>query len=116
MIPRRTWLKSGKPPKRTAYLPRSTKPIAKRGPAKARREKAYKAFLSSAAWKRIRKAKLAEQPTCELMLTGCEWDERLTVHHVRYTRFGGQEQMADLQTACRSCHNRHHATAGKRIR
>jgi hypothetical protein len=60
--------KSSLPP-RTTRLARSTAPIAKRGPAKARREKTYKAFMASAAWKKIRAAAAIERAghRCEVM-------------------------------------------------
>lgn len=115
MIQRRKRLKSGAPPKRYVYPPRSLKPIAKEGPAKARRRKEYERFMRSPAWKQIRAQKLAESPTCEMGHPGCLLNEQLTVHHLTYARFGGKERMSDLQTGCRPCHNYTEALKGKRI-
>jgi 5-methylcytosine-specific restriction endonuclease McrA len=116
-------------PPRTSRLSRgpmkqSRKPLAKRGRAKAKREKKYKSFLSSAAWKRIRKAALERAGyQCERTLS--DWDgtpilrcaetEKLAVHHLTYARFGGNELPTDLRVLCSICHNELHAREGKRI-
>jgi 5-methylcytosine-specific restriction endonuclease McrA len=116
MIQRRKPLPRGNPPKRTSYLPRSSKPIPKvNAAASARRRAAYRKYLASATWKRIRAQKLGESPECEMQHAGCLLTEQLTVHHTTYARFGGDELMSDLQTACRPCHNHHEALKGKRI-
>lgn len=96
---RRTALAAG-----TARLRRETWLRSINPERRARRRKAYQAFLKSAAWRRIRAQKLAEQPTCELRHPGCLVDQQLTVHHKTYIRFGGQELMQDLATACAPCH------------
>jgi hypothetical protein len=123
--------KSSLPP-RTTRLARSTAPIAKRGPAKARREKTYKAFMASAAWKKIRAAAIERAGhRCEVMedvefrvggtqqtqriAFRCEATTDLTAHHKTYARFGGKELPEDLEVQCRAHHNRLHALQGKRI-
>lgn len=116
MIARKTWLRSRSELRRSSWMKRGTKPLPKVGKAKARRQAEYRRFLASAAWKRIRKQKLAESPACEFAFARiCLRTEQLTVDHKTYARFGGQERMEDLRTACRPCHNHHHALQGKRI-
>lgn len=123
-------------PRRRSYITRSPLPrggIRRSNPArKAKKAARYKAFLSSAVWKRIRKAALEraghqcegeqEYMACNnhgigICMTSARcWEtEKLTVHHKTYARFGGKELPEDLEVRCKSCHDYHHALEGKRI-
>lgn len=102
--------------------------IPKVNPARrAKKAAKYKAFLSSAVWKRMRKEALERaEYQCEAtrvrysrftfmeMVARCEATEKLTVHHLSYARFGGDELPEDLQVLCKYCHDRHSALTGKR--
>jgi 5-methylcytosine-specific restriction endonuclease McrA len=98
----------------------------------AKKAAKYKAFLSSAVWKRLRREALERAGhQCEGTRDGfarlyaggpvvsfrvrCPEDTRLTVHHVTYARVGGAELPEDLRVLCKHCHDRHHALEGKRI-
>jgi 5-methylcytosine-specific restriction endonuclease McrA len=99
----------------------------------AKKAAKYKAFLSSAVWKRLRREALERAGhRCEWISWGhergvpptslefmdlarCPATEKLTVHHVTYARFGGAELPEDLRVLCKHCHDRHHALEGKRI-
>lgn len=99
--------KERQPIARTRWLPRSTKAVRAINPvAKARREKAYRKFLASALWQRIRMA------TFELFDFTCRCgyvDESrtgigLVCNHLTYARFGGQEIVGeDTECLCREC-------------
>jgi hypothetical protein len=99
---------------------------------KAKRSKRYKAFLSSAKWKQLRKTAFIKAGNqCEEWFytevideaTGLRWftsgrcpnTERLHVDHLTYARFGGNELPEDLKVRCFDCHMRRHALEGKRI-
>jgi 5-methylcytosine-specific restriction protein A len=70
----------------------------------------YNAFYKSAQWTKTRKAKLMEQPLCEV----CANEGRLTradmVHHIIELRSpNGWEHRLDmnnLESICYSCHNK----------
>lgn len=98
------------PPRKTT-IKRSTTPIRKSGPTKAKKVIRQRAFYASAAWKRFRKEAL-ERAThrCEHLIrfggiqVRCPETEDLHVHHVRNSHFGGQERPEDLQCLCRIHH------------
>jgi hypothetical protein len=104
------------PPRKKA-LTRSTKPIRKVNPtAKAKRVAKQKAFYSSAAWKKIRKAALERAGNqCEAIahwnINGevykvrCLETTQLQVHHKSYARFGGTELPTDLVCYCYAHHS-----------
>lgn len=102
-LPRNT-----KPIARAGWLARSTKPIkASNEERRARRRKAFKKFLGSALWQRIRQATFeANDFTC----VDCGWEDEsrtgigLVGDHVSYRRWGGQEIIGeDVVTRCRKC-------------
>ena len=113
MRPRRTWIGRSSTLQRFTRPERGAPPPQINPERKARRRKIYKAFLASAAWRRIRAEKLAASPSCELQHQGCLGAEQPTVHHTTYARFGGDELMQDLQRACAPCHRYHDALAGR---
>lgn len=129
-------MKRSRPPQRRSYLTRAPLPrggIRRSNPArKAKKAARYKAFLSSAVWKRLRREALARAGhRCEALrpatyscalgggslavVARCPEIEKLTVHHKTYRRFGGNELPDDLEVRCKSCHDYHHALEGKRI-
>ena len=90
-------------PRRKKYMPRFN---ARRN---ARVRAQYAAFLRSALWKAIRRDALTRAGhRCEMRLTGgerCPMTERLTVHHMTYRRFGGNELPNDLKVLCAPHHD-----------
>lgn len=75
--------------------------------ARSEQQRAYSAFINSAAWKWIREQALADRHRrCERC--GSQW--QLHVHHLTYERFGGQELLSDLEVLCRACHRAEHKT------
>lgn len=93
-------------------------PLRPVGPAKAKREAKYKAFMASPAWRRIRKDKLdrerVEGPDHRHWVRCAKCKEilparRAHCHHTSYLRFGGNERPEDLEVTHRRCHERHHA-------
>jgi 5-methylcytosine-specific restriction endonuclease McrA len=120
--------------KRSSWITRSTKPIPKvNAKRKAKREKAYKSFLSSAKWKQLRKEALQRAGyQCETefqfspdisnygmdyewVVFRCPSTDRLHVDHLTYARFGGDELPEDLKVLCYDHHMKRHALEGKRI-
>lgn len=92
-------------------------PLAKRGKTKAKKVVRQKAFYSSAAWKRIRKAALTRagyqcEFVCDVTITStthegaipysyrCSVMDGLQVHHKTNVRFGGDELPEDLMAVC----------------
>ena len=79
------------------------KPIPKKNAKAAKRKLArYQAFIQSPEWKAIRIECLERAGMqCEYVERfgsgRCQMTTQLTAHHVRYTRFGGQELPSDLQ-------------------
>ena len=56
-------------------------------------------------WEKIRKEKLAKNPECEK----CGSDKKLVVHHIKPILDGGDLSADEnLQTLCRSCHEKAH--------
>lgn len=126
MKPRKP-LKRSPLPRRKTWLARSSKPIAKRGAAKERKEKRQRAFYSSGTWKKLRKAALERADfTCERCgLPGMRSSRfadliavpadmvaaSLHVHHRVNVRFGGDERPEDLEVLCANCHRLEHGTA-----
>ena len=61
------------------------------------------AFYNSAAWKRLRAAKLAQDPMCEY----CGRQPATDVDHMRAINVGGDPHAWDnLRSACHACHSR----------
>ena len=101
------------------------KPLAKVGKQKPKRQRRFKAFLASAAWKKIRAAALARAGhRCQQIeniavpmpdgtysgynghvSTRCPATVGLTVHHKTYARFGGDELPEDLVVLCKAHHD-----------
>ena len=72
----------------------------------ARREARGRRVYDGAEWRRVRKAKLARDPFCE-MRTHCHGAPANEVHHVD----GDQWNLAlsNLESACKPCHSAHTA-------
>jgi hypothetical protein len=69
--------------------------------ARARRRRAYDAYLQSDKWKQRRAACIARADgRCERC--GCETD-RFEIHHKHYRTFG-REPLKDLEALCPRCH------------
>jgi hypothetical protein len=67
--------------------------------------KRHEAFLKSEVWKKLR-AKVLKRAhgLCE----GCGEAAATQVHHLNYTRWGGNELLIDLLAVCDSCHSKLH--------
>lgn len=76
--------------------PRELKRRSKRG--------RYQRYLHSPHWLRVRRAALERDG---YQCCRCPTRKRLEVHHVSYERLG-REELADVETLCRSCHKKHH--------
>lgn len=89
-------------------IPRYT-PLKQYGSSAIKRRKRYKKYLSSATWRRIRKAAL-ERAGYRCEKCGAERDDvRLEVHHLSYARCPGRELPEDLQVLCvKPCHREKH--------
>lgn len=108
------------PIKRSKPLKRSTKPLRKSGPTKAKKVARQRAFYASAVWKLIRRDALDRaNHRCEYVerwgfpfveagtwrYIRCEATMRLEVHHKKGSlRFGGDELPEDLQVLCAPHH------------
>jgi 5-methylcytosine-specific restriction endonuclease McrA len=114
--------------KRSPLPPRKSRIPRVNRQRKSKREKRYKAFLSSAKWKQLRKEAIQRagyqcEEVCQVvfstaravLLHRCHNTERLHVDHLTYARFGGNELPEDLKVRCSHCHMRRHALEGKRI-
>ncbi len=67
-----------------------------------------KAYLASSQWKTIRtKVLTRDHYQCQL----CNYTESLEVHHITYERFTN-EDISDLVTLCRDCHQSIHDKLG----
>lgn len=107
---------------RKTYLKRSTKPIRKVNPvAKAKREKRYKAHLSSAYWKALRRERwevvlrMYGDGTCENCGGPIVSLSEAHLGHRTYARFG-HELIEDVEIDCPRCNMEEAALRGKRIR
>ncbi len=109
--PRKPLPRPTKPIARYSWLAQSTKPIRQLNPeAKARRDKAFRKFLGSALWKRIRMATFEAN---DFACVDCGWEDEtrtglaLIADHETYARWGGQEIVGeDVVTRCRKCNER----------
>lgn len=73
------------------------------GPITDNRKQRYRIYLNSEHWKNLRQEKLEKNPRCEK----CGRSTCLDVHHLVY-RDLYDVTLKDLQTLCRSCHNKEH--------
>lgn len=65
------------------------------------RRKLYHAYLDSSAWKRKRNERMAiDHKACYL----CHSMDKLSVHHVTYSKLGDEDVQNDLRTLCLNCH------------
>lgn len=67
-------------------------------------KEAYKKYLNSFHWKRVRYRKLLEIKFC---CESCGAKNNLSVHHLTYENIG-REKLDDLQVLCSSCHRKAH--------
>lgn len=72
----------------------------------------YYEYLQSAQWARIRAA-VVERDEHACMV--CNSTRSLNVHHRTYDRIG-REEMRDLVTLCRACHERYHHESARAMR
>lgn len=64
----------------------------------------YQEYLSSKKWQALRKQVLKrDNYSCQL----CTSKDDLQIHHKTYVRFGF-ENLDDLITLCKKCHEKHH--------
>lgn len=80
------------------------------------RDKEARNFYSSTPWRKLRQAKLWQQPLCE----ECQRNGRITpatmVDHITPIKQGGAALcMANLQSLCWSCHSRKSIEEGSRF-
>lgn len=89
----------------TQYEPRCPKHSkAEYYSPKTPRIQANRGFYNSARWDRLRKAKLARDPLCEIRYH-CKGDPADSVDHIQPIEAGGEQMdIANLQSACRRCH------------
>ena len=59
-----------------------------------------------AAWRRLRRAILAERPLCEECLKLGRIVPATEVHHIVPLRLGGTNDPSNLQALCKPCHSR----------
>lgn len=106
-------------PRRTSFIARSTKPIARLNVKRAARKRdAYAKYLRSSAWRELRKAALeraghqCEYPDViphpnaprQLVATRCTATTRLEAHHTRYTKVRPNTSLDDLWVLCHLHH------------
>ena len=85
-------------------------PILVGGNMPSARKKRYIAYIASKKWKQVRQERLIiDLFRCQI----CDSSTSLHVHHVRYPKVYGEEEMADLVTLCSLCHERHHSIKEK---
>lgn len=78
---------------------------------RGRRMILYTAYLVSDTWYRKRKEAMQRDGwKCQI----CESKKDLQVHHMSYEHLGEDEEINDLITLCRSCHEEVHAKDPKR--
>lgn len=123
---------------RRSPLPPRKKPLKRTGAPKrktglkkvntarlAKRQKAYDAYMRSGRWQSIRAEVIVRDGKCVRCgsrgtdaLEGSFWyavneimpiASRFEVHHKTYARFG-KERLEDLETLCRTCHEKEHAS------
>lgn len=63
----------------------------------------YAEYLQSDHWKKLRKRKLKESPSCLV----CKTEKTLEVHHIRYKNLT-DVKLTDLRTLCEKCHRTLH--------
>ena len=77
--------------------------------ARQRTDTAEQKLYSSVRWRKLRAAKLAENPFCEICRAAGRVAVASIVHHVVEVRQGGDPyDFAGLQAVCASCHRRIH--------
>lgn len=86
--------------------------VSQREYDQTRRDGESKRFYNSAAWRKVRKLKLAEAPLCEVCRQAGRFIPASHVHHKVELR--DEPALAldvdNLQALCPSCHSRHHAS------
>jgi hypothetical protein len=111
----RATVKRSGPLQRKTRLKSSGKPIAKQGPAKAKKEARYQAYLRSPEWReKKRLVRERSKGRCEndvpkfwvdqVELMRCS-NPAQECHHLTYARFT-EENLDDLLDVCRPCHER----------
>ncbi len=74
-----------------------------------------KRFYNSIAWKRLRKAKLSQDPLCERCAKEGIVRQAEVVHHKEEIREGGDRlpTLDELESLCKRCHSREHGGWGQ---
>lgn len=67
-------------------------------------QKAYQEYLETDTWKAIRRQRLIE----DLFLCSCG-NNASQVHHKRYPKVLGKENIDDLESVCAECHEIEHS-------
>lgn len=80
-----------------------------------RRDREVQRFYDSAAWKKVRKAKIQANPLCERCLSQGKLEEAKVVHHKVEVRVDDALalDMDNLESLCSKCHNKHHMSMAK---
>ena len=67
-------------------------------------------FYNGGTWRKLRTMQLQSQPLCELCLVDGKTVVATVVHHKQEIKLDGERYGVDnLQSLCRSCHERSHA-------
>ena len=73
------------------------------------RDEDSKRFYSSAAWRRLSRMQLMRSPLCVVcMQAGRVTPAEIADHIVPIRNGGARLELANLQSVCRSCHNKKH--------
>lgn len=98
-------------------MPYLTKP-KKQKIRRVNRESRQKIY-QSAEWKKLRLAKLQQDPLCELCLSKGIVTEAVDVHHIdSFTKYDGTKKLAlaynyaNLLALCKQCHQKLHNKCG----
>ncbi len=71
--------------------------------ANVNKKSEYLSYIKSAKWKRLADVRKAYD---HYKCTRCGSEHELQVHHKNYPSVFGKESIFDLQTLCRSCHQK----------
>lgn len=77
-----------------------------------RRDKGMRAFYTSTAWRHLRELKLKQMPMCEECYRQGRISKAVIVDHIKPARESLSDRLNidNLQSLCRSCHNKKTAT------
>jgi 5-methylcytosine-specific restriction endonuclease McrA len=84
----------------------------KRSSCKTESQRAYKQYLGTSVWLKLRNEALRLCPKCSV----CGSTNKLAVHHKHYPDVWGTETQAYLQVLCSHCHDVAHSGVSTRKR